>query len=171
METVLAPYPSTCWIVEWLTSRCLASSRWLTPLNRSVLMYSRRCSLRLGLQPGMRPSVHAFAWLGRWMSQHASLRNLIEAIPETDWTPIPYWMDGAADVAAGSQLALFATYSYHGFTPLNGAGGRSPFPVGLTVQRQLLLPVPSIILAGSPPVSDYAAGPLRCGSWGRRIPG
>ena len=24
--------------------------------------------------------------------QHQSLRNLIEAIPETDWTPIPYWM-------------------------------------------------------------------------------
>ena len=23
--------------------------------------------------------------------QHARLRNLIEAIPETDWTPIPYW--------------------------------------------------------------------------------
>ena len=31
--------------------------------------------------------------------QHKSLHNLIEAIPETDWTPIPYWMDGAADVA------------------------------------------------------------------------
>ena len=31
--------------------------------------------------------------------QRASLRNLIEAIPEEDWTPIPYWMDGAADVA------------------------------------------------------------------------
>ena len=72
--------------------------------------------------------------------QHQSLRNLIEAIPEEDWTPIPYWMDGAADVAEttytpfeskpgaapvrlivrrvrptpGSQLALFATYSYHG---------------------------------------------------------
>ena len=29
----------------------------------------------------------------------ASLRHLIEAIPEADWTPIPYWMDGAADVA------------------------------------------------------------------------
>ena len=41
----------------------------------------------------------------------------------------------------------------------------------ITVQRQLLLPVPSIILAGSPPVSGCAAGPLRCGSWGRRIPG
>ena len=73
--------------------------------------------------------------------QRARLRNLIEAIPEEDWTPIPYWMDGAADVAEttctpfqsepdaapvrlivrrvkptpGSQLALFATYSYHGF--------------------------------------------------------
>ena len=73
--------------------------------------------------------------------QHARLRNLIEAIPETDWRPIPYWMDGAADVAEtiytpfqgesdtapvrlivrrvkptpGSQLALFASYSYHGF--------------------------------------------------------
>ena len=66
--------------------------------------------------------------------QRASLRDLIEAIPEEDWTPIPYWMDGAADVAEttytpfqtkpdaapvrlivrrvkptpGSQLALFA---------------------------------------------------------------
>ena len=74
--------------------------------------------------------------------QHKSLRNLIEAIPEEDWTPILYWMDGAAAVAEtaytpfqsepdaapvrlivrrvqptpGSQLALFATYSYHGFS-------------------------------------------------------
>ena len=31
--------------------------------------------------------------------QHATLRNLIEAIPEADWTPLPYWMEGAADVA------------------------------------------------------------------------
>ena len=73
--------------------------------------------------------------------QHQSVRNITEAIPEADWTPIPYWMKGAADVAEteytpfgsepdaapvrlivrrvkptpGSQLALFATYSYHGF--------------------------------------------------------
>ena len=73
--------------------------------------------------------------------QHQSLRNIIEAIPEADWTPIPYWMEGAADVAEteytpfqhepdavpvrlivrrvkptpGSQLALLATYSYHAF--------------------------------------------------------
>ena len=72
--------------------------------------------------------------------QHKSLHNLIEAIPEEDWTPIAYWMDAAAAVAEttytpfqsesdaapvrlivrrvkpspGSQLALFATYSYHG---------------------------------------------------------
>ena len=31
--------------------------------------------------------------------QHTRLRNIIEAIPEDSWTPIPYWMDGAADVA------------------------------------------------------------------------
>ena len=31
--------------------------------------------------------------------QHQSLRNLIEAIPEDHWAPIPYWMEGAADVA------------------------------------------------------------------------
>ena len=28
--------------------------------------------------------------------QHPQLRNIIEAIPETEWTPIPYWMEGAA---------------------------------------------------------------------------
>ncbi len=31
--------------------------------------------------------------------QRQSVRNLIEAIPETDWTPKPYWMEGTADVA------------------------------------------------------------------------
>ena len=44
--------------------------------------------------------------------QHKSLRNLIEAIPEDAWTPIPYWMDGAADVAETTC------------TPLPGRGGR-----------------------------------------------
>ena len=79
--------------------------------------------------------------------QHPRVRNLIEAIPETDWTPMPYWMEGAADVAEttytpfgsqpdatpvrlivrrvkptpGSQLALFTNYSYHAFiTDLEG---------------------------------------------------
>ena len=70
-----------------------------------------------------------------------SLRHLIEAIPEGEWRPIPYWMEGGADVAEttyipfrtesdaapvrlivrrvrpspGSQLSLFASYSYHAF--------------------------------------------------------
>ena len=79
--------------------------------------------------------------------QHQSLRNLIEAITESDWEPISYWMEGAADVAEteytpyqsepdagpvrlivrrvkptpGSQLALFTNYSYHAFiTDKNG---------------------------------------------------
>ena len=73
--------------------------------------------------------------------QHQRVRNIIEAIPEADWTPIPYWMEGVADVAEteytpfrnepdaapvrlivrrvkptpGSQLALFTSYSYHAF--------------------------------------------------------
>ena len=37
--------------------------------------------------------------------QRASLRDLIEAIPEADWTPIPYWVDGAAAVAETTYRA------------------------------------------------------------------
>ncbi len=73
--------------------------------------------------------------------QHASIRRLIEAIPDDAWTPIPYWIDGGADVAEttytpfasekepvpvrlivrrvrptpGSQLALLTLYDYHAF--------------------------------------------------------
>lgn len=72
---------------------------------------------------------------------HQSLRGIIEAIPADQLRPIPYWMDGAADVAEisytsfknepgaapemlvvrrvkptpDSQLALFARYSYRAF--------------------------------------------------------
>jgi hypothetical protein len=73
--------------------------------------------------------------------QHRSIRALIEAIPEEAWTPIPYWLEGGADVAEttytpfagekdpaavrlivrrvrptpGSQLALLVLYDYHAF--------------------------------------------------------
>ncbi len=73
--------------------------------------------------------------------QQRGVRRLIEAIPEAAWTPIPYWLDGGADVAEaaytpfadqkdavpvrlivrrvrptpGSQLALFTLYDYHAF--------------------------------------------------------
>ncbi len=72
---------------------------------------------------------------------HRSVHRLIEAIPEDAWTPIPYWLDGGADVAEttytpfadakgavpvrlivrrvrptpGSQLALLTLYDYHAF--------------------------------------------------------
>ena len=38
--------------------------------------------------------------------QHKSLHNLIETIPEDAWTPIPYWVDGAADVAETTYTPL-----------------------------------------------------------------
>ena len=73
--------------------------------------------------------------------QHASVRRLIEAIPEEAWTPIPYWIADGADVAEttytpfagekdagpvrlivrrvrptpGSQLALLTLHDYHAF--------------------------------------------------------
>ena len=101
---------------------------------------------------------------GKWMPllyHHPParyLRDLIEAIPEEDWTPIPYWMDGAADVAEttytpfqtkpdapparlivrrvkptpGSQLALFARSAITPSSPPRwgdaGTGGRSSPP-------------------------------------------
>ena len=37
--------------------------------------------------------------------QHKGLRELIEAIPDEDWRPIPFWMDGAADVAETTYRA------------------------------------------------------------------
>ena len=73
--------------------------------------------------------------------QSPATRRLIEAIPDDAWTPIPYWIEGGADVAEttyvpfasetdaapvrlvvrrvrptpGSQLALLTLYDYHAF--------------------------------------------------------
>jgi hypothetical protein len=73
--------------------------------------------------------------------QSPAIRRTIEAIPEDAWTPIPYWIDGGADVAEmtytpfagakdaapvrlivrrvkptpGSQLALLTLYDHHAF--------------------------------------------------------
>ena len=73
--------------------------------------------------------------------QSPATRRLIEAIPEAAWSPIPYWLDGGADVAEttytpfadqpaatpvrlvvrrvrptpGSQLALLTLYDFHAF--------------------------------------------------------
>jgi hypothetical protein len=68
-----------------------------------------------------------------------AVHKVIAQIPADAWTPIPYWLEGGADVAEtssrpfgrngrvmrlivrrvrptpGSQLALFTDYDYHGF--------------------------------------------------------
>jgi hypothetical protein len=68
-----------------------------------------------------------------------AVRKVIAQIPADAWTPIPYWLEGGADVAEtsyrpfgrpgpdvrlivrrvrptpGSQLALFCDYDYHPF--------------------------------------------------------
>ena len=72
--------------------------------------------------------------------QHKSLRNLIEAIPETDWTPIPYWMDGAAAVAE-------ATY-----TPFQSEPDAAP--VRLIVRRVKPTPGSQLALSVAPGGTD-----------------
>src|SRR5665213_2032136 len=75
------------------------------------------------------------------LRQSPAARRLIEAIPDDAWSPIPYWIEGGADVAEtrytpfaqeqdalpvrlivrrvrptpGSQLAAFVLYDYHAF--------------------------------------------------------
>ena len=70
--------------------------------------------------------------------QHQRLRELIEAIQEEDWMPIPYWMEGAAAVAETT------------YTPFRGEPDTAPvrlivrrvrptprFPTGPVCQLQL----------------------------------
>ena len=52
--------------------------------------------------------------------QHASLRDLIEAIPEEDWTPIPYWMDGAADVTETTYTPSRPSWTPRRYGSLSG---------------------------------------------------
>ena len=110
----------------------------------SALRRSHRTTHHAGGQRLLHPHMVAACRDLRYsitVRQHPSLRNLIEAIPEDDWTPISYWMEGGADVAEtsytpfasepdavpvrlivrrvkptpDSQLALLANYSYHAF--------------------------------------------------------
>ena len=80
--------------------------------------------------------------------QRASLRDLIEAIPEEDWTPIPYWMDGAADVAETT------------YTPFQTKPDAAP--VRLIVRR--VKPTPG----SSPSSPDTAITPSSPTAMGRR---
>jgi len=90
--------------------------------SRSVVAACQRAKVRYSITVRLQPG----------------LRQAIEAIPEEDWTAIPYWQEGGADVAElaytpfgqkrevrlivrrvrptpGTQLALLTNYSYHAF--------------------------------------------------------
>ena len=82
--------------------------------------------------------------------QRASLRDLIEAIPEEDWTPIPYWMDGAADVAE-------TTYTPFQTKP-DGRAGAAHCPAGEADAR----------FPSSPSSPDTAITPSSPTAMGRR---
>ena len=71
--------------------------------------------------------------------QHARLRELIEAIPEEDWTPVPYWMDGGADVAETTYTPLPGRARSRPSAAHRPAGeAHARFPTGPLRQLQLL---------------------------------
>ena len=84
--------------------------------------------------------------------QHARLRELIEAIPEEDWTPVPYWIDGGADVAETTYRAF--------------QGESEAAPVRLIVRR--VKPTPGLTAPSAPdpstrlpnrPIESHRPGP------------
>ena len=68
--------------------------------------------------------------------QRARLRDLIEAIPEDAWTPIPYWMDGAADVAE-TTYTPFQAEAYAAPVRLIACEAGARFPTGPLRHLQL----------------------------------
>ena len=80
-----------------------------------VVKVCRAMKVRFSITIRMSPTIH----------------RLIEAIPEAAWTPIPYWLEGGADVAETSYLPF--------------AGGPDARPVRLIVRR--VRPTPGSQLA------------------------
>ena len=73
--------------------------------------------------------------------QHTSLQKLIEGIPEADWTPVPYWMDGAANVAETSFTPLSKRARHRTGASHRQAGQASPrLSIGPVCQLQLPCP-------------------------------
>ena len=79
--------------------------------------------------------------------QHARLRNIIEAIPETDWTPIPYWMDGPPPGETSRPAGQAVTVRHH--------------PSGTV----LLRPVVRFAAALDTTISPRAASPPTAPGW------
>ena len=87
------------------------------------------------------------------LRQHKSLHNVIEAIPEDAWTPIPYWMDGAADVAETT------------YTPFQSEPDAAPVRL---IVRRVKPPRPLPNWLSSPPTAITASSPTamgRCWNW------
>ena len=70
-------------------------------------------------------------------------RDLIEAISESDWRPIPYWMEGAADVAEAE------------YTPFQSEPDAAP--VRLIVRR--VKPTPALNSRYSPTTTITPSSP------------
>ena len=80
--------------------------------------------------------------------QRTRLRNLIEAIPEEDWTPIPYWMDGASDVAETT------------YTPFQAEADAAPVRL---IVRRVKRRRPVLNWLSSPPTAITASSPTGTG--------
>ena len=105
--------------------------------------------------PGNTPTDSAKCWL--YISELATwFRN------ERDGTPIPYLL--VTDLADGQYPKPNQWYYME---PDQEALSSNMLLFNVNYFCRLA----SIILAGSPPYPDPAAGPPRSGSWGRRIPG
>ena len=81
--------------------------------------------------------------------QRTRLRNLIEAIPEEDWTPIPYWMDGAADVAETT------------YTPFQAEADAAPVRL---IVRRVKRRRPVLNWLSSPPTAITPSSPTGTGT-------
>ena len=141
---------------------------WFSHLGQALFELSTGMTLFYDLNQigGNIPSGDSARFKERLISWHSS----VDSIPNIDRMPFHINYRNSREIIEFYRNAL------NGVLPGDLGSNLPIFEAGQVVfeevvQRQLLLPVPSIILAGSPPVSDCAAGPLRCGSWGRRIPG
>ena len=116
--------------------------------------------------------------------QQRNLRTLIEAIPEEDWTPIPYWQDDGAAVAEttytpfqhtgdatavrlivrrvtptpGSQLALFVDYSYHAVQVHQPRGGDAGLEAAIAARATVTAAQRSLTCSTSRPHSRPSPG-------------
>ena len=104
--------------------------------------------------------------------QHPNVRSIIEAIPEAEWTPIPYWMEGAADVAE-TEYTPFG--SEPDAVPVRLIVRRVKPTPGYGLTETIKLPRP-LIRGGGPKLEHRGEAPADSpvappGAWPRAAPG